>query len=316
MVGRNRREFRDDDRGQLILVGAVVIAIALVGLVVVLNSVLYTENVANREPISATQDAQDAQTFVQGDIGSLVSRVNYDARYESPAAVRSAVNDSVVEYSTLVGLRLARHTPASLNLTVTNETVGTGIEQDSGRNFTNRTNAGNWTVARNADVRRYVMSVNRSSLSTDPDAAFAMTAVDGAANWTLTLSRNGSDVVLRTDGSAVSNSTCAVSGKRVRIDVRNGTAAGCSFGFADGVTGIGGGGYDIRYRNGTNASGNYSIILNGTDATVPSSSVYSDPSKSSSPYRTYVVYDFGIRLTYATPELTYRTLIRSVLYEP
>ena len=309
MVGR----FENDDRGQLILVGAVVIAIALVGVVVVLNSVLYTENVANREPISATGDARDAQTFVQGDVGSLVSRVNYDARYDSPAAVRSAVDDSVARYGTLVGLRLARHTPASLNLTVTDETVGTGIEQDSERNFTDRTNASNWTVTGNADVRRYILSVNRSSLSTDPNAAFAVTAVDGATNWTLTLYRNGTDVVLRTDGSAAPSKTCAVSGKRVRIDVRNGTASDCSFDFADGVDG-GGDGYDVRYRNGSNASGTYSILLNGTDATVPSSSVNFD--SSDSPYRTYVVYDFGIRLTYATPELTYRTLIRNTLYEP
>lgn len=305
-----RRRLRGDDRGQLILVGAVVIAIALVGVVVVLNSVLYTENVGNREPVSATQDVRDAQTLVREDIGSLVRRVNDDARYDSPSAVRTAVNESVAEYGTLIGLRLARRAPASLNLSVTDETVGTGIEQDSGGDFSDAGDGNNWTVARNADVRRYVATVNRSSLSTDPATAFAVTTTDGAADWTLSVYRNGTNVVVRTNGSATPTASCPVAAERVRIDLRNGSAGGCSFTFADGV----GDGYDVEYRNGVNASGNYSIVLNGTDATIPSGSVHTD--SSASPYRTYVVYDFAVRLTYATPELTYGTRIHTTLYEP
>ncbi|MFH5799058.1 hypothetical protein [Haladaptatus sp. CMAA 1911] len=308
--GSESRRLRGDDRGQLILVGAVVIAIALVGVVVVLNSVLYTENVANREPISSTRDARDAHALVREDIGSLVRRVDYEERYDSPNAVRTAVNASVAEYGTLIGLRLSRRSPASLNLTVVDETVGTGIEQDPGGNFTNATDASNWTVARNADVRRFVATVNRSSLSTDANASFAVTTTDGSANWTLSLYRNGSDVVVRTNGSSIPTASCNVTADRLRIDFRNGTASGCSFTFADGV----GDGYDVTYRNGANASGNYSILLNGTDATIPSESVHTD--FDASPYRTYVVYDVSVRLTYATPELTYRTLLRTVLYEP
>lgn len=309
-VGREERTLRNDDRGQLILVGAVVIAIALVGVVVVLNGVLYTENVANREPISSTTDARDAQTLVHGDIGSLVHRVNYDRRYDSPSAVRTAVDDSVARYGALIGLRLSRRTPASVTLEVTDETVGKGVEHDSGGNFTDARDDANWTVARNADVRRYVVWVNRSSLSSDPGAAFAITTTNGTADWTLAIYRNATDVVLRTNGSTTPTSSCTVADERVRIDLRNGTAPGCSFTFAEGV----GDGFEVRYRNGTNASGNYSIVFNGTDATVPSNSVTTD--SLDSPYRTYVVYDFGVRLRYATPELTYGTLLHTTLYEP
>lgn len=51
---------RLDDRGQLLLVGAVAIALIVLGLVVVYNTVLFTET---REPTQSLDDTSDADTL-------------------------------------------------------------------------------------------------------------------------------------------------------------------------------------------------------------------------------------------------------------
>ncbi len=299
-----------DDRGQLLLVGAVVIAISLVAVVVILNTVLYTENVTNSEPIAVTGDARDVALVVRGDIEPLVHRANYDERHDSVGASRTAVNESVAEYETLLGVTVAERTPASFHVELSNQTVGEGIEHDSGGAFVDAGNRADWTVAQNADVRRYVLSVNRSSLASSQSDAFRIGVSEGSEDWNLSVFRQGTDVVFRTSGSTVSPSTCAVSSERVRIDVRNGSASGCLFSFAQGV----GDDYDLVYRNADNASGTYSILFNGTGATIPSTSV--NAGSSDAPYRTHVVYELDARLTYTSPELTYRTTINATLYEP
>ncbi|WP_049970454.1 DUF7261 family protein [Haladaptatus cibarius] len=302
--------FARDDRGQLLLVGAVVIAISLVAVVVVLNTVLYTENVTNSEPIATTGDARDIALVVGGDIEPVVHRTNYAERHDSVAESRTAVAESIAEYETLLGVTVTRRTPASLHVEVSNRTVGTGVEHDSGT-FVDAENESNWTLARSADARRYLLSVNRSSLATTDSDAFRIDIEDGTENWNLSVLRQDDDVVLRTDGSTVAaSSTCTVTSERVRIDIKNGSAAGCSFPFTDGV----GDDYDITYENGANASGTYSMLFNGTDAEIPPSSVNSGSSES--PYLTHAVYELDARLTYTTPELTYRTTFNATLYQP
>ncbi|SIR13056.1 hypothetical protein SAMN05421858_1535 [Haladaptatus litoreus] len=303
--------FARDDRGQLLLVGAVVIAISLVAVVVVLNTVLYTENVTNSEPIATTGDARDIALVVDGDIEPVVHRTNYAERHDSAAESRTAVAESIAEYETLLGVTVARRTPASLHVEVSNQTVGNGVEHDSGAAFVDAANESNWTLARNADVRRYLFSVNRSSLATTDSDAFRIQVEGRSENWNLSVLRQDDDVVLRTDGSTVAaSSTCTVTSEQVRIDLRNGSASECSFPFADGV----GDDYDIEYENGANASGTYSVLFNGTDAEIPPSSVNSESSES--PYRTHAVYELDARLTYTTPELTYRTTFNATLYQP
>lgn len=295
-------------------------AVALVGVVAVLNAVLFTENVANRGARSSVGDTADTRLVVEGDLGSLVERVNRNETYWSESEVRTALNETVGRYATLVGVAEARRRPASVAVGVESATVGKGVEQDdTTRAFTNESDGGNWTVAQNADVRSFELTVNRSSLATDRAEAFSVTTDDGSDRWTLTVFRQGEDVVVRTNGSTTGATSCSVDdAETVHVDVRNGTVGAVgssgptgtcpSFSFAAGVEEE----YDLRYANGTKATGTYSVVLNGTDATLPA--VHTD--SSSSPYRTFVVYHVEATVTYDTPELHYRSRVNATLYQP
>ncbi|MCL7418278.1 MAG: hypothetical protein M8354_10625, partial [Halalkalicoccus sp.] len=73
MAPLNRPE---PDRGQLILVTGVTIAVILVALVVLLNTVIYTENLATRGIDSGADDALEYRATVVGSVGELIEYEN------------------------------------------------------------------------------------------------------------------------------------------------------------------------------------------------------------------------------------------------
>lgn len=66
----------ESDRGQLLLVGAVTIAFIILGLVVVVNGVLYTQVIDSGNTIESANDAQNAQLEVTRGVRGLIQEVN------------------------------------------------------------------------------------------------------------------------------------------------------------------------------------------------------------------------------------------------
>jgi len=303
-----------DDRGQLLLIGAVVLAIAVVGLVVVLNTVLYTQNVTNREALDATVDAAAIEDTVVAEIPSLVGRANRNATYASAGAVRAATNETVARYGALIGTSVTNRQPASVRTRVAErESVGVVVgHDDADRPFTDRDGDAEWTVADPATVRRYRMSVDAGSLASSDGDAFRVRLASGGDEWTMRIHADGSEVALDRIAPDGSVATCTVSpgGGTVDIDFVNGTAGeSCAFEFGEGVSGP----YELGYANATNATGRYRLVLDGTDASL---GAVDTSAPWESPYRSYAVDAVTVNVTYATPELRYRTTTNLTIRNP
>jgi len=157
-----------DDRGQLLLVGALTLAVMLVALAVLLNAAIYTGNIATRDAGAGTSAAIEYEAGATSMARSTVAVLS-----EQESGNYSMLRDNFT-YTIDVWSQTTRvHTVASLadtSLETTSTTSGSYIAQDEDRQFTNESNASNWTVANDSHVRAFRMNVTRDSLAAYPDA--------------------------------------------------------------------------------------------------------------------------------------------------
>lgn len=104
---RDADGFRDADRGQLLLLAALVMAVSLVTLVVLLNATIYSENVATRGVEAADGEALEVRATAVEGTGSLIDATNRNAT-GSYGAVEDAVIDGVGELDANVARGYAR----------------------------------------------------------------------------------------------------------------------------------------------------------------------------------------------------------------
>ena len=301
------------DRAQLILVGAIVLAVAIVGLVVVLNTVLFTENVSNRVALESAGDAAELRETVRDDLPGLVRGANRNGTHATPAAARTAVNETVRRYGSLLAVSTGNRRPASVVVGVADRpSVSKAVvDSDSSRELTARSGASDWTVAADATVQHYRLTVDAAELAATDANAFRVNVSSGGSFWTLRLHRNGTAVDVDRAGTGVSGLDCTVSPTdgNVTLDLSNGMVAdgACSVPFAEGVSAP----YAISYRNATNATGTYLLVLDGTGATLGDVDA-AGPWQS--PRRDYVVDEATVALRYSTPELRYETTTNATIY--
>lgn len=86
------------DRAQLILIGAIAIAFIVLGIVVVFNSVLYSQTISSGNSIESATHADDTELELDRGVRGLVRRANVDSEESGPDGHLDDVNDSVEEY--------------------------------------------------------------------------------------------------------------------------------------------------------------------------------------------------------------------------
>lgn len=132
------------ERGQLILVTGVVLAVALVGLALVLNSVVFTESLATRNQEQGSNTMLSERANAAAEFDESITRVNGEVvtsnksdwlrqnltavieRREARLTRQAALSGGTVDYSlasATEGTRI-RQTNASRNFTAGNETAG------------------------------------------------------------------------------------------------------------------------------------------------------------------------------------------------
>lgn len=292
-------------RGQLLLVGAFGLAVLLLVLAGVLNTVSYTESLAARG--GDVHDGRDVTAFQEDTrhaVRSVVRRVN--ANESMPVDVKqTTVEQSAADWGDAVG----RHHAADLtgaSVTVLDVRGGDRITQESANAFVSADGAENWTLATDVSEERHLrLRIDRSSLASDRcdnASCFELVANGTADTWRLTVNRT----TVAVDGPD-SGGTCPIESDPVRINVTAGTVDGEECGplaFADGLSG-----YRIEYRNGSNAAGTYRITVRGSAETA---NLNADAAPSYDP----LVYDVAVRVTYRTPDLRYETELRVTGGEP
>jgi hypothetical protein len=295
---------RRDERGQLVLVTAVAIAALLVLVAVLLNSVVYTENVATRD--TTADDARAAQLYrvaaVEA-VAGITERANRDGA--SPAEFRGNV--------TKWGDLRARHAAlsgASARVTVVSAPNGTRIFQaNATRAFTNASGASSWQLAAGIEtVENWRMVVNETSLVTvsspttptpEADGAFHVTVTDGSAIWRAFVYHDGTDVVVQVEENGALGPPCPVPTENGTATVQLASDATCSSLDFEGVVGAP---FDISYGDGSNATGTYSLVVDQYRDDVIDGDFATD---GGSPSLAYHFSDVHIDITYTTANLEY-----------
>lgn len=287
-------------RAQLLLVGAFGIAVLLLVLAGVLNAVTYTESLAKQD--DGIHDGRDVEAFqadTRAAVRGIVTRVNGENGTVTEQTTR--VERSVTNWSAAASQEQAVDVTA-VNVTVLNTTVVSNVTQTVERNYTNATGEPGWTLAGNvSNVREFTLNLSSSSLAsgdcTGNASCFTVVVENGTETWTAQV--NDSAVFVEAPNTTT---TCAFSADPVRIDLTNGTVNGTDCAGLD-VTSELSGEYEIRYGNGTDAAGTYQLTVEGDPA-------YTNYADTGDPSVSTIVETVTLQVTYRTPRVEYRTVIR------
>lgn len=283
---------RERDRGQLILVAGLGLAVALVALALVLNSAIYTQNLASRNIESGANDGFEARQDASAGLGGLMDSTNDPtADYGSlEAAYQAGVEDwreHVAQTSALRGrsVRVETATDGAGNPILDR---GVRVVDDDGTtDFSPRSTKLDWTVAPDVRARNFRMVVEDvSATPTDSEVedelddgtwtegSFFYVDVDDG-EWRMAVYGDGSgDVKVGVyDASADEYTVCSVSpvATPVRIDVGRGTvdSVPCeALTSIEDQTGL----YTVHYANADKVQGSYELTadraIEGTSSDV------------------------------------------------
>lgn len=305
-MARLSRRGRPGARGQILVVGALTIALLLVVLAFALNGAAVTETLAT--DLDGTHDARDATRFraaADGAVADLVVTVNRE-NDSSGAALHAALSAGVADWDRL-SARGAAAEGAATEASLAGTTNGSRIRQaNATRPLTDAGGNASWTLAGSAAATRsFRMNLSRPALSATCNAGcFRVVADDGSATWRANFTANATAVTVAVDGPD-GTATCAAAGDTVAVDLSRGRLGGepCpALAFATGLEAP----YDVRYVDGHLASGTYTLVV---DAAVPADGRYAtDGSPAVSP----ALYAATVSVTYRTERLTYAAEFRVV----
>lgn len=144
----------DYDRGQLMIVVALAMAILFVGLAVVLNSAIYAENFSTQATSDEASTILEQRSNHADDLQRAIDRANRanddNATTDDPGDIEDHLHELQETQSETASLEAARR-GESVSVTLTDNTSGAQLNQsDPERAFTNRHGDGDWTLANNA----------------------------------------------------------------------------------------------------------------------------------------------------------------------
>jgi len=323
-----------DDRGQILLVAAFALAVIFVAMALIVNSAIYTENLASRGETAGADGALSMRAQVEANVGDAVTAANRNDN-DTIGNLTTAVNASIRTISEQTGQQSAR---SGRVVEVSNHTYREGrrIYYSGGSSFSDP--GTNYQVATGISrvpgangTRAFVIEASNIQAN-DNSSAFQITAqksgATGNANsWRARIWDAGSDTVhvktLKHDSGSTVVEDCEVTkdspGTAVTIDVTGGTidgeecdalatnaTTGENFHFAagTGVTPGTGDSYNISLDNASEIEGAFSMV------------VWDPESRPSSLDSDRALYDVTVNYTYLTADLRYNTTVRIAPGEP
>lgn len=275
----NRHQFGSDNRGQLLLVGGIMIAMLLVILVLILNGVLYTENIATREQPQAIDRGVDLGSTVEGASSDLIDRENQE-RYENSGTAALNVETDLEKLGELLNERQFEAHGELVGIQPYNVQPAWVVVQEEESDFTSADQPlidvfDQWEMATANGVRDGTMSVSNAS-SFDPSEeseasdVFRLDVTGEDNQWSIWVfdhpTQNGIAVTDRTDadGNPDLSRACTSTGTPAEIDLVEMTVNGeeCEFSFAEDV---GDGLYQIDFNRGDEIEGTYEFTLGQGD---------------------------------------------------
>lgn len=301
-------------RGQLLLVTALSLAILFVTLALILNTAIYTENLATRSgDIGGATDAVRYQDAARDGVGGIIGYAN-GHNNTSHSTLRSNLSTGVEEFRNN-SARLFASGDRAVEVTLNDSVDGTRIAQtNESRNFTNRSGVTSWILVQEVEntreIRFHVFSNLLDTLSLTP---FRMILDGPLDTWELAVSSpTGSDVKIEVD-SPSGVDTCTVSETDAWINVTEGTLADepCEplESFGDGI----GTPYEIRFENSEDARGTYTMIVDNStlaNDVETGSNTHLFEDGAGQPFAAHAIYSANVTVVYETSRLYYNTSVR------
>ncbi|MFB6252624.1 MAG: hypothetical protein ABEI27_13250 [Halobellus sp.] len=307
-----RRGGAGTDRGQLLLVGALSLAVLFVALALLLNTAIYTGNLATREAgIGGTEAVEYVSASQDGGIAAIESVNRRNA--SSHATLYTALRETMAAWDDTAAHHRAVNGDAA-DVDVVGTTNGTRIRQrDANRNFSSVGGAPDWTVVDGAmGIRSIRFEVDAARLKTGPTNSFRMDVSSADGTRSLSLYNNSTDDPRALIDGPAGTATCpagSAPGGTFVVDVANGSVGGAScpaLTRLDDTSGT----VTVEYADGDVAGGRYSIVVNGTSSSLSLPGLASPGT--GDPDWTDAVYAASIRVSYRTPQMEYTTTVEVV----
>ena len=303
-----------DDRGQLLLAGSIIIALLFIGLAVLLNSVVFTENVAGGSSVEVTGDVNEFNREARRNARSLTIRVNHAGNYSSINEIESNLAANFTNYSRRLGESYADTGSVFVNMsyeTTTDE--GRRVVQTDDGTFEN--GVGDWNALDGVSDRHlgwFVLNLNASAVSETTESRIRFVNTTGDS-YVLTVKRSDTGRLLvnsTMDGSHTSNVSCTPTGGRLVMNVIDGTSSTSSC-EVNGSQVLGGPYNELWFENPGAVSGKYEFVVDDTiSPIVPGCSLTSNPCKMPA------AWEIRITTAYHTGTVTYENTQEIVVYEP
>jgi hypothetical protein len=303
------------DRAQLVLVGSIAVAFIIIGLVVVFNTVLFTDNLAARGSVEEVEGASELQQQVDQEAPELVRHV------ENGTETNNVLHDNVDENVSTTYNRLLAETYADTSTVYVNVTYnasastnGTRVVQDDGTSFNDTAGNTEWDPIQPSsprNVSQFEMNVTTGELLDIGVVGDNFTVILRSETASedpvhIQLSEDSGALVLnQTRGNGTTENLCTIAGDHVRLNITDGSSpddATCSYDSTNVLSGP----YSMELKNADEIEGNYSFLVNGTiDASADLR--YEGRNGPGMPYVNHVLLDAGIELYYQSRTVTYES---------
>lgn len=254
-------------RAQMILLGALALAVIIVAVTVVVNSLATTRTAGPTQSSPQIDEAREFAFESRKGSRSLVLRLNHRHRNVTAAQLDAIVTDNVTAYGGLLAESYASSHAEYVNLTYHNDSSAFGyrVVQAADDNLsTGGPGPGPVLVPPGAERRIgwFSLNVNLSSTSRDPSSIVVTNDTGHSVEYRINRTGNGTLNVTSTvtDGGTVTGTatgTCDPSRDRVLLDLVGGTSfsADCTFNGTEAIDGP----YSVTVVNGDGLVGKYEL---------------------------------------------------------
>lgn len=305
---------RRSDRGQLLILSAFALGVLFVALALILNSAIFTENLASRGETTGGNNVVKFQDDLDRGVGVVLAHENrfIDNHPDIEDRINTSVSeldDALTDSNVVVG--------SGSRVSVRRLTRGALINQtDISRDFVDASGTADWAVVEDVNqTRSFTMTVTQSDVSetcTILSDCFVLDISNGTTSWQLSMGRDAAtdEVTVQVDNGTIGS--CTADSTTFDVNITDGTVAGknCqALSVADGPNTS----YDIDIRNGDQAGGTYSLVVdNTTVATSPPAHF----SSSGDPSVTPALYDVVVDYEYQAARVEYDSTLQIAPGEP
>lgn len=314
----------DRTRGQLLLVGAAVLALVIIGIVVVVNTALFTENVEAPGVSSGVTQVSEIDYNLRQAVRTLTVRVNHQSVNHTSSGIETQVERNITNLSqaTRATFVASESTVVTADYNPGSSTLGTRVVQEQDGYLTDDgTESGQpqWQPVDGHNIGWFVLNLNVSEMENVPVHANVSNSTGASVNVTMEkVNATSPDVNITTSvsGGPQFTTTCDPSSGRLLIDVRSGesfTDDSCQFNGTTEITNAS----TANFDDGDHVRGSYSLVANesGGVSDVVGGLPTCLSSGPAAPCRSPVVWSANVTIGVSSSEVAYENTHNISVYE-